>query len=81
MVVVTISTNSSLLRSLAFVSPVRDDLFVEIINKQKNEPHRGDLFVNVNKINYLTRKKEFNQTPMKFNNKIWQKPFFRTDSG
>jgi len=42
-----ISTNSSLLRSLNFVSPVRDDLFVEIIHKLKNKPHRGDLFVNV----------------------------------
>jgi len=47
-----ISTNSSLpawagqaLRSLIFVSPVRDDLFVEINHKLKNEPHRGDLFV------------------------------------
>jgi hypothetical protein len=39
------STNSSLLRSLALISPVRDDLFVENNHKQKNEPHRGDLFL------------------------------------
>ena len=52
--VVLISTNSSLLRSLTYVSPVRDYLFVEIIYKQTNEPHRGDLFVNVNKISYKT---------------------------
>jgi hypothetical protein len=44
---ILIPTNSSLLRSLAFISPVRDDLFVEINHKQKNEPSRGDLFVNV----------------------------------
>lgn len=49
--VVLISINRSLLRSLAFVSPVRDDLFIELNTKQKNEPHRGDLFVNVSKIN------------------------------
>jgi hypothetical protein len=48
--IVLVSTNSSLLRSLAYLSPVRDELFVDIINKQKNEPHRGDLFVNVGKI-------------------------------
>jgi len=58
MMVVPISTNRPLLRSLAFVSPVRDDLFVEIIYKLTNEPHRGDLYVNANKINYLTRKRQ-----------------------
>ncbi len=45
---VNISTNSSLLRSLTYLSPVRDDLFVEIIIKKTNEPRWGDLFVNVN---------------------------------
>jgi len=46
------STNSSLpacagqaLRSFAFLSPVRDELFVEIIPRQKNEPQRGDLYI------------------------------------
>jgi hypothetical protein len=50
--VVLNSTNRSLpafagqaLRSLAFLSPVRDELFVEIIPKQKNEPHRGGLYL------------------------------------
>ena len=59
--VVLISTNSSLpawagqaLRSLAYRSPVRDVLFVEINHKQKNEPRRGDLYLNVIKINRLT---------------------------
>ena len=50
-IIVLISTNSSLLRSLAYLSPVRDVLFVEINHKQKDEPHRGDLFVDVSKIN------------------------------
>jgi len=50
---VPISTNSSLLRSLAYRSPVRDVLFVEINHKQTNEPHRGDLHLNVIKINRL----------------------------
>jgi hypothetical protein len=60
--VVLISTNSSLptfagqaLRSLENLSPVRDDLFVGINHKQKNEPHRGDLFINVHINNELTR--------------------------
>jgi hypothetical protein len=48
-----ISTNSSLLQSLAFFSPVRDGLFVENNQYQKNEPHRGDLYLNVIKINSL----------------------------
>jgi hypothetical protein len=58
--VVLISTNSSLpacagqaLRSLHLESPVRDDLFVEINHKWKNEPHRGDLSVNIIIINVL----------------------------
>ena len=45
------------LRSLAYLSPVRDDLFVEIIHKQKNEPRRGDLFVIAGIINGLIRSK------------------------
>ena len=57
--VALISTNSSLLRSLAYLSPVRDDLFVDIIHEQKNEPRRGDLFVNVGIINGLIRTKYF----------------------
>jgi hypothetical protein len=50
-IVVLISTNSSLLRSLAFKSPVRDGLFVEKNRNQKNKPQRGDLFVNAFNIN------------------------------
>ena len=48
-----ISINSSLLRSLTQESPVRDGLFVEVGHKQIPEPHRGDLYVNVDKINNL----------------------------
>jgi hypothetical protein len=51
---VIISTNSSLLWSLTWESPVRDELFVEISHKQINEPRRGDLFMNAFKINSLT---------------------------
>ena len=36
-----ISANSSLLRSLAFTSPVGDELFVENNDKWENEPHSG----------------------------------------
>ena len=53
--IVLISTNSLLLLSLGYVSPDRDELFVENNHKQNNEPHRGDLFVNVVKINNLTQ--------------------------
>jgi hypothetical protein len=61
---VLISTNSSLLWSLTFLSPVRDDLFVEINQKQKNEPHRGDLYLNVIKINSLLTLNKFSRTLM-----------------
>jgi hypothetical protein len=33
----------------------RDDLFVENNHNQKNEPHRGDLFVNTGIINCIIR--------------------------
>jgi hypothetical protein len=49
-----ISTNSTLLRSLTLESPFRDGLFIEINHKQINEPPRGDLYVNVGKINIIT---------------------------
>lgn len=41
------------LHTLAFVSPVSDDLFVENNDTRKNEPQRGDLFVNEKRINNL----------------------------
>ena len=34
------------LRSLAYLSPVRDDMFVENNHNHENEPQRGDMFVN-----------------------------------
>ena len=46
------STNSSLLRSLTKESPVREGLFVENSHKKINEPHRGDLSVNVAAVRY-----------------------------
>ena len=49
-----IPANSSLLRSLALKSPVRDELFVEIKYNQKYKPHRGDLYLTIINISQLT---------------------------
>jgi hypothetical protein len=38
-----VNDSPALLGSLNSVSPVRDDMFIEIDPTQKNEPHRGDL--------------------------------------
>ena len=52
-IMLLISTDNSLLRSLVQESPVRDGLFVENNHYQINEPHRGDLYENDGKINRL----------------------------
>jgi hypothetical protein len=52
-IMLLVSINSSLLRSLVQESPVRDGLFVEISHNHINEPHRGDLYEHYGKINRL----------------------------
>ena len=67
---VPISTNSSLLLSLAFKSPVREGLFAEINHTWENELHSGRpvCIYPIKSIVYFTFRK-FNQTVLLINDK------------